>query len=114
MYRTGVTYDEFGKLNMKQIRIISNAYSEKLKEEYKTADVIAFIQGRYFVEALLATVGNMFSKNGNFKYPEQAYSLNKYDGYLTEEEKAAQVDAFFAGLRVMQHNFEMDKAQGRI
>ena len=93
---------------MRKIKVIANAYSEKLKEEFKTADTIAFIQGRYMVEALLCTVGNMFSKNANFKYPEQAYSMGMATE-LTEEEIENQREQFIAMLKVMEKNFNLSK-----
>lgn len=112
MYKAGISYEEFGKLNMRQIRYIAKAYAEKIEEDFKIADTTAFIQGRYMVEALLSTVGNMLGgKNSNFKYPEQPYTMNKREEELTEEEIEAQRDTFFANLRIMQHNFEASKQE---
>lgn len=111
MFKAGISYEEFDNLTMREMRIIGNAYSEKLKEEFKTADVMAYVQGRYMVDALLCTVGNMLGGKGNYKYPEQAYSLTKRDEDLTEEEIEAQRDIFFANLHVMQHNFELSKQE---
>ena len=110
MYRAGVTLDDFGKLTMRKMRIIANAYSEKLREDFKMSDVAAFIQGRYMVEALLCTVGNMLGgKNANFKYPEQAYSMSDTEEVLSEEEIERQRQQFVAALQTMQHNFNINK-----
>jgi hypothetical protein len=73
------------------------------------SDVMAFIQGRYMVEALLCTVGNMLGKNADFKYPEQAYSMNDTEETLSEEEIEIQRQQFIASLQTMQHNFNINK-----
>ena len=99
---------------MNQIRVISNAYAEKQKEDFKLADIHAFIQGRYMVDALLCTVGNMLGgKKANFSYPEQAYSLANQDKYLTEDEIQRQRDAFIATLQTMEHNFNRNKKKNK-
>lgn len=109
MYRAGISLDDFGKLTMRKMRIIANAYSEKLREDFKMSDVVAFIQGRYMVEALLCTVGNMLGKNANFKYPEQAYSMSDTEEVLSEEEIERQRQQFIVSLQTMQHNFNINK-----
>ena len=110
MYKAGVTYDGFGKLTMRKMNIIANAYSKKLEEDFKMGDLVAFIQGRYMIEALLCTVGNMFGdKNRKFTYPEQAYTANLQEKQLTEEEIEAQRQQFIAALQTMQRNFEINK-----
>ena len=111
MYKAGISLEDFGKLNMKQIKIIANAYSEKMKEDFKIADTMAFIQGRYMVDALLCTVGNMLGgKNTKFTYPEQAYSMNATED-LTEEEIQEQREQFIAMLQVMEKNFKLSKEE---
>ena len=95
---------------MKQIRYISNAYIEKQEDEFKTADINAYIQGLYVRDALLCTVGNMFGdKNSKFTYPEKAYSLAREDEKLSEDEIQRQRDAFVATLQTMAHNFNRNK-----
>ena len=109
MYKAGVSLEEFGRLNMRQIRYIANAYAEKQKEDFKLADIHAFIQGRYMVDALLCTVGNMLGgKKANFTYPEQAYSL-AHEEVLTEDEIERQRGQFIATLQAMERNFNRDK-----
>lgn len=110
MYKAGISYHEFGKLNMKQIRYILNAYTEKQKEDFKLSDIHAFIQGRYMVDALLCTVGNMLGgKHSNFSYPEQAYSLANDERELTEDEIQRQREEFIAVLQTMERNFNLNK-----
>ena len=95
---------------MSRMKILAKAYSEKLREDFKMSDLVAFVQGRYMVEALLCTVGNMLGgKNVSFKYPEQAYSLNDTETELTEEEIELQRQQFIAALQTMQHNFNINK-----
>ena len=95
---------------MRQMKIISKAYIEKVEDDFKISDVTAFVQGRYMVEALLATVGNMLGgKNAKFTYPEQPYSLAKKEKELTEDEIETQRQQFIAALQTMQHNFNISK-----
>ena len=110
MYRAGISYTEFGKLTMKQIRHIANAYSEKVEEEFKIADTMAFIQGRYIVDALLCTVGNMLGgKQADYSYPEQPYSSNGKEEQLSEDEIQKQREQFIAMLQTMESNFNLNK-----
>lgn len=99
---------------MKKIRAIANAYSEKIRDDFNMADTIAFVQGRYMVEALLCTVGNMFEKNANFKYPEQPYSTNNNERQLTENEIEEQRQQFIAALQTMQANFDLNKQKEQL
>lgn len=109
----GISYDRFGSLTMKDMRIISKAYSEKIQADFEMQDIMAFIQGRYFVEALLSTVGNMFSKGKPMKYPEKPYSQNK-DIPLTEEEIQRQRELFIANLKAMETNFNLNKEKQKL
>lgn len=110
MYLAGVDYDRFGKLTLKDMRIIAKAYSEKTKVEFEVEDTMAFIQGRYFLQALLATVGNMFRDKGSkpHSYPDKPYSQNK-EVPLTEEEIQRQRELFIANLKTMETNFNLNK-----
>lgn len=110
MYKAGVSIERFGKLNMNEMRYIANAYAEKQETDYKNADIKAYIQGIYMMCALKATVINFFGgKKANYEYPEQAFSLTKDEPELTEEEKDAQVELFFASLKTMERNFNLEK-----
>ena len=111
MYRAGVSYNDFGTLTMKKIKIIAKAYTDKLEEQFKISDVVAFVQGRYMVDALLCTVGNMLNGKNNtrFEYPERAYSLKDKEEQLTEEEIKSQRQLFVAALQTMERNFNLNK-----
>lgn len=114
MYRAGVSLEEFGKLNMRQIHYISNAYAEKQKEDFKISDIQAFIQGRYMVDALLCTVGRMLGgKKVDYSYPEQAYSMAQQEEQLSEDELQRQREAFMAALKTMEINFKREKQKQR-
>ena len=78
-------------------------------------NVMAYIHGRYMVDALLCTVGNMMSKKGATKleYPKEPYNINPTEEKeLTEEQKDIQVKALFANLERMKANFERAKEGG--
>ena len=110
MYKAGISYNDFGKLTLKKMRIITKAYADKIEDDFKIADTMAFVQGRYMVEALLCTVGNMLGgKNAKFSYPEQPYSMVKQEKELTEDEIELQRQQFIAALETMQHNFNINK-----
>ena len=111
MYRAGISLDEFGKLTMRKIKIISNAYSEKLHEDFRLSDLRAYVQGIYVVEAILCTIGNM--TGGKHSYPKQAYSMN-VEKELTEDEIELQRQQFIAALQTMQHNFNINKEKQKI
>ena len=95
---------------MRKMAIIAKAYADKVEDDFKIADTMAYVQGRYMVEALLCTVGNMLGgKNAKFSYPEKPYSLVKQEEHLTEDEIEKQRQQFIAALQTMQHNFNINK-----
>ena len=71
---------------------------------------MAYLQGRYFVDALLSTVGNMFSKKGSkvLEYPREPYNLDA-ERELTQEEKDAKAKEIIDNLMRMQESFERSK-----
>lgn len=71
---------------------------------------MAYLQGRYFVDALLSTVGNMFSKKGAkpLEYPKEPYNLEA-ERELTQDEKDAKAKAIIDNLMRMQEAFERTK-----
>ena len=73
---------------------------------------MAHLQGAYIREALLSTVGNMFSaKNSQkFDYPDKPYDLN-LDGKKEEREKESQIEAFTASLNIAMNNFNLRQSQ---
>ena len=74
---------------------------------------MAHLQGAYFVEALLATVGNMFSSKTSKKhsYPDKPYDLD-LDNKKEEREQESQLQLFTANLTTMMNNFNLSKEKG--
>ena len=89
---------------------ILDAYNREQKRKLDYDNFIAFLQGRYFVDALLSTVGNMFSKKGAkpLEYPREPYNLEE-ERELTQEEKDAKAKAIIDNLMQMQESFERSK-----
>lgn len=70
-------------------------------------NTMMYVQGRYFADALICTVGNMFrGKNTKpLEYPKEPYKLFNETIELTEEEKQKQRENLLLSLKVMQGNF---------
>ena len=88
-------------------------YKQKIENEIERKNYMAHIQGQYFAQAIMATVGNMFGgRSSNHKYPEKPYDLHP-NRELTEKEKDAYRNSFVKSLEAMQASFEKNKkAQG--
>lgn len=54
------------------------AHNEAKKTELRQANMLYHLEGMYFADALLATVGNMFRGKGQkaFEYPKEPYTLD--------------------------------------
>ena len=66
------------------------AYNEAKKNELRQANMLLHLEGIYFMDALIATVGNMFKGKGHkaFEYPKEPYTLDlEYEEGLKEEER---------------------------
>ena len=74
----GTTYDDFWHLNPHKINIMIKAHNEAKKTELRQANMLYHLEGMYFADALLATVGNMFRGKGQkaFEYPKEPYTLD--------------------------------------
>lgn len=74
----GTTYDDFWRLNPRKINIMVKAYNEAKKTEMRQYNMLYHLEGMYFAEALLSTVGNMFRGKGQkaFEYPKEPYTLD--------------------------------------
>lgn len=74
----GTTYDDFWRLNPHKIDIMVKAYNEAKKAEMRQYNTLFHLEGMYFAEALLSTVGNMFRGKGqkSFEYPKEPYTLD--------------------------------------
>lgn len=74
----GTTYDDFWSLNPHKINVMVKAYNEAKKTEMKQNNMLFHLEGMYFAEALLSTVGNMFRGKGQkvYEYPKEPYTLD--------------------------------------
>lgn len=109
----GISYHDFWSMTPKIVLQILEGYNQAEKRKFEYDNLIAFVQGRYFVDALLCTVGNMFSKKGakQLEYPKEPYNLEG-EKELTQEEKDAKANAIIGNLMRMKDNFEKAKKGG--
>ena len=86
----GVSYSDFWTLNPHRVEILILAYNEEKRNDLRTQNMLYHLQGRYFMDALLATVGNMFRGKGQkaFNYPKEPYDLNLDLPKIENEEDA--------------------------
>lgn len=107
----GVSYNEFWSLTPKAVLQILEGYNMAQKRKMEYDNLISYIQGRYFVDALACTVGNMFSKKGAkaHEYPKEPYNFEG-EKELTQEEKDIKAKAIIDNLMLMKENFERNKA----
>ena len=90
----GTSYDEFWSLNPRKVEVMVVAYNEEKKNELRQANMMMHLQGIYFVDALLATVGNMFKGKGQkaFKYPKEPYTLDlEYEEGLGQSDEEREI-----------------------
>lgn len=111
-YQMGISWDEFWKLNPRIISLMLKGYKERKEAELQEQNVIAHLQGQYMVEAILSTVGNMFSKKTAkpHRYPKNPYEFGE-EKPLTEEELQKQREQFVAQFEAMRVNFELQKGK---
>lgn len=107
----GIKENEFWEMNPRKIMIHIKAYRLKVQRDLDISNTVAHLQGSYFCEALLATVGNMFAskKSKAHEYPQKPYELNATLEELDEKEKQRQRDLFVANYYAMMTNFNMNK-----
>ena len=72
---------------------------------------MAYIQGAYVADALMATVGNMFAGKTSKKheYPDKPYVLNTEEQRETEAERQRKLLA--SQLTLAMHNFNRSKSK---
>lgn len=106
----GVDIASFWHLTPHSLFLIAEGYNIALKRQMERENVMAHLQGAYFVEALMSTVGNMFSsKNAKkYDYPDKPYDLN-LDGNKEDREKERQLELFKAQLNAQMSNFNLSK-----
>lgn len=109
----GVDLDSFWALTPHKLYLIAEGYKIALKRQIERENTMAHLQGAYFVEALLATVGNMFSDKHSKKheYPDKPYDLDLDDTQKQSKEER-QLELFAAQLTARMHNFNLSKEQG--
>ena len=107
----GISYNDFWDMNPRIMNIHIAGHKRKLEYD----NYVAYLGGIYVREALLCTVGNMFSKKGAkpIEYPKEPYPVTQEAiKDRDEREIEAQRQAFWANLQVMQTNFELSKQGG--
>lgn len=109
----GISYKDFWGYTPRIVLQILEGYNQSQKRQLDYDNFIAYVQGRYFADALLCTVGNMFSKKGakTIEYPKEPYNLEG-ERELTQEEKDAGAKVIIDNLMRMKENFERAKAEG--
>nr|DAR47382.1 MAG TPA: hypothetical protein [Bacteriophage sp.] len=94
----GVTWETFWSLTHADLNSIANGYKAKKKEE----DYDNWLNGYYIRSAVACT---MNEKNKYYKKP----ILDMIEEEQSEEERKKKAELFFAQLKVMQTNFELNK-----
>lgn len=100
----GVPYEMFMRLNPKKCEPFVRAYEMILEQQ----DAMLHRQGRYVCDALLCTVGNMFSGRNAKKheYPKKPYGINNK---LSKKEIEKQRRLVMATLQAMKTNHDLQK-----
>lgn len=101
----GVPYELFMRMNPKKCEPFVKAYKIKLEQQ----DGLMYRQGIYIRDALLCTVGNMFSgKNSKrLDYPKKPYGFS--NGELSKKEIENQRRLVMATLQAMKTNHDLVK-----
>lgn len=84
-------------------------YKEKKQAEIEEKNFFAYIQGAYFADAIMATIGNAFTKGKKHEYPKEPYQLGEKKEITSESEIQAQRDLFVAKLQMMKLNYDLNK-----
>ena len=110
----GVKLDEFWHLTPHSLYIIAQGFNLSYKRQIEHENAMAHLQGIYFSEALMATVGNMLSGKTSKRhdYPEKPYDLN-LDNDKREQENERQLELFAAQLTARMNNFNLSREQGQ-
>lgn len=109
----GVDLGAFWHLTPHTLGLIAEGYNIALKRQIESQNTMAHLQGIYFVEALMSTVGNMFTSKSSKKheYPDKPYDLD-LDGNKEERENEKKLQLFAAQLTSRMNNFNLSKEQG--
>lgn len=73
----GVPKQEILEASPKDLWCYDDAHKLRLKKQ----DEDAWLQGKYFAEAIMSTIGNAFKEKGsqNCEYPKKPYSFEEID-----------------------------------
>ena len=84
-----------------------------LKRQMEVNNTVAYLQGAYFTEALMATVGNMFAGKTAKKheYPDKPYNLDLNKDKNDNSEQERQIALLKAQLNMSMSNFNLSKKQ---
>ena len=90
----GMTYEQYWYGDPLMVRAYYNA--DKLRKERE--DETAWVNGLYVLNALNATVGNMFRKSGQqpFEYPKEPFSISKLKESKPKTEEDSEKEAIWA------------------
>ncbi len=93
-------------MNPRIIKLHVEGYKKKEEIEFEKTNIYSHLQGQYFLEALYASVGNMFKPKSTkpHEYPKKPYE-RQVSKELSEEEKREQTEKLFMSLRLMEVNF---------
>lgn len=101
----GMTYDEFWNCDVAMVRAYRKADKLRRRRENETL----WVQGLYVRDALICTVGNMFSGKSDtkYEYPKEPYAITETEikereereARLAEERIKAEFAAFAARFR---------------
>lgn len=84
-----------------------DGYKERKQTELDEKNYLAYIQGCYFADAIMATIGNAFAKGQKHKYPEKPYALRSNAEIVSQDDVEKQRELFVAKLQMMKMNYEL-------
>ena len=107
----GISWKEFMELTPHILNVQWDNYIKRQNNELKKQNALFHLQGQYFMEAIMSTIGNAFrGKSGKtYKYPEKPYPLKCNNETLTEEELKLQREQFVAMFETMGANFRLSQ-----
>lgn len=108
----GVSEAEFWRLTPHKVSLIAEAHNIALKRQMEYDNTIAYLQGAYFTEAIMATVGNMLSSKTSKKheYPDKPHKMD-LDNENRESEQERQVALLKAQLDAQMRNFNLSRSK---
>lgn len=107
-YSIGISCNEFWNLNPRIINLMLEGYKERKQTELEEKNFVAHLQGAYFAEAIMSTIGNAFAKGKKHEYPKEPYELGAKKEPCTEREIQEQRDLFVAKLQMMKLNYDLN------